>query len=209
MTYPIFLELKGRPVLVVGGGKVAARKTSGLVGAGAVVAVVSPDLSPEMAKMVEENRITWRRKRFSGEDVEGAFLIIAATNDHETNFAVKKAAGPHQLVTVADNPDASDFHMPSVVRRGKLALAVSTSGASPSLAKKIRGELEEIYGEKYSDYLDFLDESRTKILGKVKDTGRKRELLTMLAKDVTLLDKNRRLEMAERLVELIKEEETE
>ncbi|CEG26414.1 precorrin-2 dehydrogenase/sirohydrochlorin ferrochelatase family protein [Bacillus sp. B-jedd] len=205
MIYPIFLELKGRPVLVVGGGMVAGRKAAGFVGAGAVVTVVSPDLSPELAEMAEEGKITWRRKCFSREDVGEAFLIIAATNDRETNFAVKKAAGSHQLVTIADNPDASDFHVPSIVRQGKLTLAVSTSGASPSLAKKIRLELEEKYGDQYTDYLDFLDESRKKIIGTVQDAGRKRELLSLLAKDETLLDKKRRLEMAERLDKLIRE----
>lgn len=206
MIYPIFLELNGRPALVVGGGKVAARKAAGLVAAGAVVTVVSPALAPELAELAEAGKIIWRKKRFSGEDAGEAFLIIAATNDCETNAEVKKAAGPHQLVTIADNPDASDFHVPSIVRRGKLTLAVSTSGASPSLAKKIRGELEEKYGERYIDYLEFLDECRTKILAAVQDASRKRELLSMLAEDETLLDKNRRLEMAKRLDELMKEE---
>jgi precorrin-2 dehydrogenase / sirohydrochlorin ferrochelatase len=199
MLYPIFLELKGRPAVVVGGGKVAARKTAGLVEAGAKVTVVSPELTPELVTMAEDGKIQWRKKTFSADDLDDALLVIAATNDSETNLEVKKAAGPHQLVTIADNPAASDFHVPSVVRRGKLNLAVSTSGASPTLAKKIREELEEKYDERYVDYLEFLDESRMKILTQIEDSVLKRQLLKMLAEEEYLLDKERRLEMAELL----------
>nr|WP_043932462.1 NAD(P)-binding protein [Bacillus sp. EB01] len=199
MLYPIFLELKGRNTVVVGGGKVSARKTAGLVEAGAIVTVVSPELTSELVTMAENGKIQWRKKSFSPEDVEGALLIIAATNDRETNLEVKEAAGPHQLVTIADNPAASDFHVPSVVRRGKLNLAVSTSGASPTLAKKIRKELEEKYDDQYINYLEFLDECRTKILAKVIDSERKRQLLKIIAEEEYLLDKERRLEMAELL----------
>lgn len=206
MIYPIFLELKGRAAIVVGGGKVAERKAAGLVEAEANVTVVSPELSPGLKEMAEKGRIKWSRKRFSSEDLEGVFLIIAATSDRETNLAVNKAAGPHQLVNIADDHIASDFHVPSVVRRGKLNLAVSTSGASPALAKKIRGELEEKFDERYIGYLEFLDECRSTILTAVKDAGRKKQLLSMLTEDESLLDKNRRLELADRLSNLIKEE---
>ncbi|ALC91492.1 hypothetical protein AM500_18135 [Bacillus sp. FJAT-18017] len=199
MLYPIFLEIKGRPAVVIGGGKVAARKTAGLVEAGANVTVISPELIPELGTMFENGKIQWRKKPFSSNDLDDALLVIAATNDRETNLKVKEAAGPNQLVTIADNPAASDFHVPSVVRRGKLNLAVSTSGASPTLAKKVRGELEKKYDERYVDYLEFLDESRTKILAKVIDSERKQQLLKIIAEEEYLLDKERRLEMAELL----------
>lgn len=206
LIYPIFVELKGRAAIVIGGGKVAERKAAGLVEADANVTVVSPELSPGLKEMAEKGQINWSRKRFSSEDLEGVFLIIAATNDRETNLEVKEAAGAHQLVNIADDHAASDFHVPSVVRRGKLNLAVSTSGASPALSKKIRGELEEKYDERYIGYLEFLDECRSTILTAVKDAGRKKKLLTMLTEDESLLDKNPRLEMAERLNDLINEE---
>jgi precorrin-2 dehydrogenase / sirohydrochlorin ferrochelatase len=206
LLYPIFLEIKGRPAVVVGGGKVAVRKTAGLVESGANVTVVSPELTPELVTMAEDGKIQWRKKPFSADDLDDALLVIAATNERETNLQVKKAAGPHQLVTIADNPAASDFQVPSVVRRGKLNLAVSTSGASPTLAKKIREELEEKYDERYIDYLEFLDESRMKILTQIEDSVQKRQLLKMLAEDENLLDNVHRQEMAKRLEELLNEE---
>ncbi|OCA85831.1 siroheme synthase [Bacillus sp. FJAT-27225] len=205
MLYPIFLELKGRTAVVIGGGKVAARKAAGLAEAGAKVTVVSPELTPELNAMAVEGRMVWRKKAFSPEDLEGGFLIIAATDNPKTNLDVKNAAEPHQLVTIADNPTASDFQVPSVARRGKLNLAVSTSGASPTLAKKIRRELEEKYDDRYIDYLEFLDESRTKILSGVSDSEQKKQLLKMVADEEFLLNQDRRLEIAERLNGLIEE----
>ena len=98
----------------------------------------------------------WKEKDFTAEDIQDAFLVIAATNQPEINHAIKKAAAPHQLISLVDNPEESDFILPAVVNQGKLSITVSTSGASPILAKKIKQEIADQYGPEYKEYVDFL-----------------------------------------------------
>src|SRR5438445_3621751 len=138
--YPINLNLNGRKVVVVGGGRIAERKITGLIEAMAAVTVISPKITPELIRYREEGKITWKEKDFTANDIQDAFLVIAATNNPEINHAVKKAAAPHQLISLVDDPEESDFILPAVVNRGKLSITVSTSGASPILAKKIKQE---------------------------------------------------------------------
>lgn len=181
MTYPIFLNLKGRQAVVVGGGKVAQRKVEGLLEAEADVMVISPVLTEKLQGFVKEMKIHWRNKYFSQDDIKDALIIIAATNNREVNLLVKRAAGKQQIVNVVDSQEESDFQVPSAVTRGKLKLAVSTSGASPILAKKIRERLEMLYGDEYEGHLEFLHDCRQSILKYVKDPAAKRQLLTAVA----------------------------
>ncbi|MFS0636440.1 NAD(P)-dependent oxidoreductase [Mesobacillus foraminis] len=206
MTYPVFLELKGRQAAVVGGGKVAQRKVEGLLEAGAQVIVISPDLTERLQDFAAENKVGWKNKFFSPDDIKDAFIIIAATDDKEVNLLVKRSAGKHQIVNLADNQEESDFQVPSVVNRGKLKLAVSTSGASPILARKIREQLEKLYGGEYEGYLEFLHESRKKILDQVKDPAVKRQLLTAITDKEFYGDCDREARLQE-LLRTVREQE--
>lgn len=126
--YPIVLHVRGRRAVVVGGGKVAARKVYGLLEAEADVVVIAPEAVPDIEALAAKGEIVWRKKTFAEDDLAGAFLVIAATNDRNVNEAVAQAAAPGQLVNVVDDPKRCDFHVPAVIRRGPLTIAVSTGG---------------------------------------------------------------------------------
>ncbi len=179
--YPMMLNIEGQPVVVVvGGGFVATRKIISLLSAQAQVTVISPDLSPKLQELVDESAIVWKKKAFAPEDLEGALLIIAATNSSSINEMVAKSAKPYQLCNIVDNEEQSQFIVPSVVKRGPLTIAVSTSGANPKLSKKIKKELEEQYDESYEEYILFLQKARRKIIEEVMDKKLKSELLNAL-----------------------------
>jgi precorrin-2 dehydrogenase/sirohydrochlorin ferrochelatase len=196
MLYSMNLDLSRRKAVVVGGGKVAERKVFGLLEADARVTVVSPQLTAALLKLAEDGGITWIPRKFSPEYLDGALLIIAATNDRETNHNVKKSAAENQLVTIADDPAHSDFQVPATIKRGKLTIAISTSGASPILAKKIRSQLEHTYDDRYAEYLDFLASCRQEILDSVSDPEQKRQLLTVITEDSYLENENREAKFA-------------
>jgi precorrin-2 dehydrogenase / sirohydrochlorin ferrochelatase len=189
--YPINLNLNGRKVVVIGGGRIAERKITGLIEAMAVVTVISPKLTIELTEYAEEGKITWKKRDFTAEDIQDAFLVIAATNQPETNLSVKKAAAPHQLVSLVDNPEVSDFILPAVVNQGKLSITVSTSGASPILAKKIKQEIADQFGPEYKEYVDFLYSCRKRILEKVDDPKIKKLLLSEITEPTYLHSKTR------------------
>jgi precorrin-2 dehydrogenase/sirohydrochlorin ferrochelatase len=189
--YPIMLQLAGKKVAVIGGGKVAERKVTGLLGTGALITVISPDATEELKKLADEGKIVWQPTPFSPADVKDALLIFAATNDNQLNQLVKASAEQHQLVTVADAPEESDFHLPSKLKRGRLTIAVSTGGASPMLARKIRANLEQQFDQSYEDYLEFLFAKRQWILKEVADPDLKRKLLTAIVSEEFLTSGSR------------------
>jgi precorrin-2 dehydrogenase/sirohydrochlorin ferrochelatase len=189
--YPIMLQLAGKKVAVIGGGKVAERKVTGLLGTGALITVISPDATEELKKLADEGKIVWQPTPFSPADVKDALLIFAATNDNQLNQLVKASAEQHQLVTVADAPEESDFHLPSKLKRGRLTIAVSTGGASPMLARKIRANLEQQFDQSYEDYLEFLFAKRQWILKEVADPDLKRKLLIAIVSEEFLTSGSR------------------
>jgi precorrin-2 dehydrogenase/sirohydrochlorin ferrochelatase len=139
--YPIFLDLKDRPVLVVGAGKVALRKTKGLLEAGARVTVVAPEWEPEF----EELPVKRIDRRFRATDMAGCALIFAATDDRMTNHRIAIAAkGKGLFANIADSVDECDFVVPARVQRGNVQVAVSTGGESPRLSAELRKKLEEV-----------------------------------------------------------------
>lgn len=159
--YPIVLNLNELPVLVIGGGRVAARKIAGLLSAGARVTVISPSLSEDLMPHVRTDAIEWTERHFAPGDTTGFRLVFTATDDREQNRIIaEEARRAGILVNVADSPDESSFHVPSTIRRGELLLTVSTGGGSPLLAARIRRELEERYGEEYARLLELLAEAR-------------------------------------------------
>ncbi|PLR79292.1 siroheme synthase [Bacillus sp. V3-13] len=191
--YPVNLNLSGKLTVVIGGGKVAERKVYGLLNTGARICVVSPEITEGLKKLADGQKILWRKKSFSAEDIQDAALIFAATNNKEANMEVRRAASDFQLVSMADDPEHSDFIVPSVLKRGKLLITVSTSGASPSLAKAIRDDLAEAYDEKFENYLAFLDDCRQLILKNVTDPIKKQQLLAAII-DPAFLNSNTREE---------------
>jgi precorrin-2 dehydrogenase/sirohydrochlorin ferrochelatase len=190
-NYPILLRLEGKKVVVVGGGKVAERKVTGLLDTGARVFVISLEVTDKLKQLATDGKIDWQRKSFSEDDIKKALVIFAATNDKEINQSVKRAADGHQLVTIVDDPDGSDFHVPAHFQRGRLSIAISTGGASPTLASEIRGQLEQQFDESYEDYLEFLFSTRQWILKEVEDTFLKRKLLTAIVSQEFLTSENR------------------
>ncbi|OIK16448.1 siroheme synthase [Bacillus sp. MUM 116] len=190
-NYPVMLKLEGKKVVVVGGGKVAERKVLGLLDTGAEITVISPEVTKAVQKLADDGVLLWKCRGFSADDLSGAALVFAATNDTEINQRVITAAGPHQLVTIADDPEASDFHVPATVQRGRLNIAVSTGGASPILASRIRSELEKQFDESYEEYLEFLYTVRQRILHEVTDPFLKRKLLTAIVSQEFLKSDNR------------------
>jgi len=158
---PLFLDLGGVPVLVVGGGSVAERKIASLLGAGGRVTVVSPNATKEVAEWARQGRIAWEQRAFAPSDVSGMRLAFAATSVRKVNAAVAQAARDAGVwVNVADSHEESTAVVPSVVQRGALAIAVSTGGSSPLLSTRIRRELEARYGPEYADLCDLMSEAR-------------------------------------------------
>ncbi len=173
--YPAYLDLRDHPCLVVGGGPVAERKALSLLEAGADVTVVSPDLTSKLKELSRSGKISHRKKMFDEQDLSGAFIVIAATDSPEVNSQVARACkSRHVLVNVASPPDESSFIVPSVVERGELLIAVSTSGASPALSKKIRQELESRYGPEFVLFLRAFAAARSRILAEVADEHRRK-----------------------------------
>jgi len=202
-NYPIMLQLAEKKVVVIGGGRVAERKVRGLLGTGAHIAVISPEATGEIQTLALEGKIVWEKKFFSAEDLQGAALIFAATDNKDINRLVKSSAEKHQLVTIADDPDRSDFHLPAHVQRGRLSIAVSTGGASPTLAKNLKAQLDQQFDERYEEYLEFLFKARQWILQEVEDPALKRKLLTAIVSE-DLLNSQNRTEDLRRLYEEFK-----
>lgn len=162
--YPVFLKISGKKCVVVGGGQVARRKVKTLLEHGASVEVISPEPCPELNKLVERGEIRLLRRGYQAGDLEGAFLAIAATDNRALNRQVLKEAQERAvLVSVADDPENSDFIVPSAVRRGTLSIAVSTGGVSPALARKIRTRLEEEFGDEYASLVRLVGEVRAEV----------------------------------------------
>jgi precorrin-2 dehydrogenase/sirohydrochlorin ferrochelatase len=189
--YPVILRLDGKKVVVVGGGKVAERKVAGLLGTGAEVFVVSPEATEEIQRLCRNGKIIWKEKSFAHSDIADASLIFAATNNREINQLIGKSAGAHQLVTIADDPEGSNFHVPAHVQRGSLSIAISTGGASPTLAGKIREQLEQQFDDSYEGYLDFLASKRKWILNEVTNPSIKRKLLKSIVSSEFLTSQQR------------------
>lgn len=160
--YPIFLKLENRPVLVVGGGRVAERKIDSLLGCGAKVFVVSRGLTAKLKRLVDENRVVFLGREFVPEHVDNKFLVIVGTDDMKLNIRVARIAKQKgAIVNVVDYPSECDFIVPSVMRRGNFVIAVSTSGKSPAFSRVIREELESLYGPEYGVFLDIVGAIRS------------------------------------------------
>uniref|UniRef100_A0A7V4G741 precorrin-2 dehydrogenase n=1 Tax=Desulfobacca acetoxidans TaxID=60893 RepID=A0A7V4G741_9BACT len=166
-TYPLFALVEDRPCLVVGGGAVGERKVKDLLAAGARVTVVSRELTPGLQALAEKGRLRFIPGEFHPGQLEGMLLVIGATDDMGVNRQVSAAAQERGLlVNIVDQPELCTFIVPAQVRRGALTIAVSTGGASPALARRLREKLEGMFGEEYDLYLRVLERVRERVLAK-------------------------------------------
>jgi precorrin-2 dehydrogenase/sirohydrochlorin ferrochelatase len=161
--YPVNLNLRGKKCVVIGGGRVAERRVLGLIECGAKVAVISPRLTPKLRELSKKNKIRYIERPYRPRDLKGAHLAVASTDNQGVNRRVyREAKRLGILVNVVSAPLLSDFTAPSVVRRGDLMITISTAGKSPGLSRRLRMDLEKIFGEEYEVF--------TEILGRVRRT---------------------------------------
>lgn len=179
-SYPIMLNIQDKKVVIVGGGRIAYRKIVNLLQAGARITVISPAVHIKIEKLITENRIIWKKKAFESDDLECAFIVIAATNNEKVNAHVASSAGANQLVNIVDNQEISTFHVPAKLTRGDLTISIATSGASPTLAKVIRDELALVYDNSYERYLEFLSQSRVMVKNSNCNPATKIQLLKVI-----------------------------
>jgi len=160
--YIACLKLRGRRCLVVGGGDIGLEKVEGLLACDAGVTLIAPVAHPELEGLAAEGSIGWEKRPYAGAaDLEGAFMAIAATDDSEVNIGVYDDAERRaMLVNVVDVPPLCNFILPAIVRSGPLAIAISTAGASPALAKRMKREISELFGEEYARLAIVLNDAR-------------------------------------------------
>lgn len=142
--YPVYLNLRGRRCVIIGGGTVAEGKISRLLDSGAEICLVSPDATPGIRQFVADGAVRWEQRKYQHGDLEGAFIAIAATNVREVNRRIYEEANERGvMLNAVDDPPNCSFIAPSIVQRGPVTLAISTSGVSPALARKLRESLQE------------------------------------------------------------------
>ncbi|MFZ0761410.1 MAG: bifunctional precorrin-2 dehydrogenase/sirohydrochlorin ferrochelatase [Candidatus Sulfotelmatobacter sp.] len=180
--FPMFVKLEGRRCLVVGAGKVGEPKIGGLIDTGARVHVIALEASEAVHAWANAGKITLELRAFAVEDIEGTFLAVVATASRALNASIyREAQRRGVLCNVVDDPDYCDFYYPAVVQRGDLQIAISTNGQSPSLAQKLRQQLERQFGPGYAQWVAQLGETRRLVLASDLDPQRKSDLLHSLA----------------------------
>jgi precorrin-2 dehydrogenase len=178
--YMACLDLQGRSCLVVGGGSVGLEKAKGLLECGAVVTVVAPQIEPELERLP----VRWRRKRYEATDLDGSFLVVAATSTRSVNHRVFADAEARSLLcNVVDTPDLCSFILPAVFRRDPIALAVSTGGASPALAKRLRDELGARVDEQHVELAHRLRDLRPWARNHYHSYGARKEFFEALVEE--------------------------
>ncbi|MBI5591345.1 MAG: bifunctional precorrin-2 dehydrogenase/sirohydrochlorin ferrochelatase [Deltaproteobacteria bacterium] len=168
--YPVNLDIRNQPCLVVGGGAVGTRKVRTLLDCGAMVTVVSPLASNSLSVLARENRISLKQRPYRASDLEGIFLVIGATDNKDLNRVIHDDARKlGTLCNIADQPDLCNFILPAIIERGDLIIAVSTSGKSPAFARHLRKELEVRFGPEYADFLKLMGIVRKILLEQTHD----------------------------------------
>lgn len=180
--FPMFVKLAQRRCLVVGATALAEPKIESLLAARAEVLVVATRATPRVQQWALERKIRWEARAFEAGDLSGAFLVVAATSSSPTNQTVyDEARARGILCNAVDDPKRCDFYYPAVVRRGRLQIAISTAGASPALAQRLRRQLEQQFGPEYEAWLDWLNEYRNSLSGSPATPGLRRALLHKIA----------------------------
>ncbi|MCX6906764.1 MAG: bifunctional precorrin-2 dehydrogenase/sirohydrochlorin ferrochelatase [Verrucomicrobia bacterium] len=208
LPYPIFLDVMGHRCVVVGAGAVGQRKAQSLLSAGAKVTVVAPEATARVELLSVEGKLQWLAEPYQPSHLDGARLVFAATDDLELNQRVAADARARgALVNVAEPPEAGDFAVPATVRRGEICIAVSTGGASPSLAKKLREQIEAVVGEEYATLVELLGEMRMTLEQQVKAQNKRQQVYEAILKSdaLALLRDGKEDEARQRCAEIVKE----
>jgi siroheme synthase-like protein len=206
--YPIYLDLKDRAVLVVGGGLIAEGKAIQLVEAGANVRLVSPDLTPRLAELTKSGGIEYRQGKFHCDDLRGVVLVISATNDQAANEDVaRRAAELGLLFNVVDQPTLCSFITPALVTRGDLQISISSGGGSPSVAQRVKREIGELIGEEYGELLEVAAEMRAEAKRRIPDFDARRKVLHAFAESeaIELLRAGKREEARQLAFKLLRD----
>ena len=205
---PIHIDLKDRTCLVLGGGAVAGRKVKVMLAFGAAVTVVSPDLSPELSQMLEEEKIAYLADTYRPVYLKDKFLVICATGSEEINRrAAEECINRGIPVNTVSDPGMCTFYLPALHKDGPLTVSVSTAGKSPALARRLRDKIASSLDGAYPEFAEFLGQARALVLERVEDRARRRVLLEFLASDDFFTDFKRlpREGVEEKVKELIEE----
>jgi precorrin-2 dehydrogenase / sirohydrochlorin ferrochelatase len=168
--YPVYIQLREQPCVVIGGGKIAEGKVEGLMAVQAKVTVISPNLTPRLLELAEQNQITFISRVYQPGDLTGAFVVICATDQAEINHQVwQEATANRQLVNVVDDTPRCNFIAPSILRKGDLTIAISTSGKAPALAVRLKEHLQREIGPEYERFLELAGELREPLAKHVPD----------------------------------------
>ena len=176
VEYPIFLDIRNRKCVVVGGGSVAERKVRGLLAAGARVSVIAPEVTDSLDGLAAAGRIRLERREFQVGDVAGAALVFATTDRRPVNQEVMLAARQNGIpVNRTDGKGPGDFAVPSALRRGGLQVAVSTAGASPAYARMVARHLEDVLGREHGSVVDYLARLRPRVMARFPESPARRK----------------------------------
>mgnify|MGYP005863396947 CR=1 FL=1 len=182
--YPIYLEIGGRRVVVIGGGGIAFRKVEVLYNAGALVSVVAREFREEFSKYAEGGAVELIRGEYSREHLGGAVLVIAATDDNELNSRIYSDCREGNIIcNVVDVPELCDFYVPATVKRGPLHIAIGTDGKSPAYSGKIRRRLEKEFSEVDGEFVEVMGEVRKRVIAEIDDEKRRKEIFGALITD--------------------------
>ena len=162
--YPVFLDLRGRECVIIGGGEVSEHKLGNLLDCGAQITIISPQVTPGIRARAEKGEVVWKARPYQAGDLKGAFIAIAATDDNKVNRAVTEEAREEKvLLNVADVTHLCMFIAPAIVKRGEVTVAISTGGASPALARRLREQLQKSEVLEYADLVEVLRDARTEV----------------------------------------------
>ena len=179
--YPLLLDLKGKKCIVVGGGRVAQRKVNSLLKAGALVRIISPNLTQNLKKLAGQNKIYWITSHYRKRYIQNSFLVIAAVSDKKINSKISRDTQKSKiLVNVVDSPKESSFIVPSNISRGDLIISISTSGKVPALSKRIRKDLTKLLVPRYSKFLKTLESIRKDLKIRCSEPRLRKKILNIL-----------------------------
>jgi len=179
--FPVNLDISGRSCVVIGGGKVAARKVDTLLACGGMVRLISPELTPELRKLEKTGQVEWLKRQYRRGDLAEAFLVIAATDDEAVQVEVFSEAEQNgQLINVADVPQRCNFILPAIVKRGDLTISVSTAGKSPALARQLRQNIENLIGPEYGILAEIMGVLRPEVLEKGRSHQENKKIFAAL-----------------------------
>ncbi len=208
---PLHIDLKGRKALVIGGGSVAERKVNTLLGYGAELTVVSPELNTSLHELFKAGKISYLDDIYRPAYLNNQFLVICATDDEDVNRqAAYQCIERGILVNSVSEPDRCTFFFPALLKKGPLTIAISTAGSSPALSRRIKEQLDGYFGPEYENYLTYLGEMRPRVIARVKDKEARRELFEYLAGDqfFTKFKEKDRSEIDGLVEEILVEKET-